>query len=144
MKGMSEKSYRIGVRFERMAPAAQAQIDRFIYPLMQRKARARRAIGSPDGAERRLSARIELEPGEGVRIAVLPPKPLGALAKREATTAPPSSNVVCDISTTGCAFHSPTKLAIGQIIAVKLEGRDLSVELKVKVMNVIDDPVALV
>ncbi len=133
---------RIGVRFERVPPAVQGLIDRFIYPLMQRKARARQGT-SPTGGERRLSPRVELEPSEGVRLTLLPPRPLGALARARAADAPAADQglvcVVRDLSTTGCAFVCPAgRLAAGQVVAIKLEGRGLSVELQVKVVNVVE------
>lgn len=133
---------RIGVRFERVPPATQALIDRFIYPLMQRKARARPPVQSPTGAERRLTPRVELEPGEGVRLTLLPPRPLGALARARAEAEPATVCVVRDLSTTGCSFICTAgRVAQGQSLSVRLEGRDLSVELQVKVINVLTPPV---
>jgi hypothetical protein len=135
---------RVGIRFDRVPPATQAVLDRYVYPLMQRKARARRPLQSPTGADRRLAPRVELDPSEGFRITMLPPRPLGAFAKAAAVPGAPevASCVVCDLSTTGCAFLCPSgKLELGQLVTVKLEGRDLSIEVQARVMNLSEVPV---
>lgn len=139
MGTMESELSRVGVRFERVAPATQAMLDRFVYPLMQRKARARPNL---IGAERRVAARVELEPAEGVRLTLLPPRQLGAIAKAQGATDDPGTTcVVRDLSTTGCAFLCPKgKLTVGLLVAARLEGRGVSIDLQVKVTNVSELP----
>jgi c-di-GMP-binding flagellar brake protein YcgR len=130
------KLVRAGVRFERVPTADQAQLDRYVFGLMQRKARAR---PTAPGSERRLAPRVDIEPAEGLTVTLMPSRPLGALARRsdDAAAAPAARWQVRDLSTTGCAFMCPEGITAGQTVRVRLQTRDMALELSAKVIHVL-------
>jgi hypothetical protein len=133
---------RVGIRFERPAPAVQAALDRFVFALMQKKARATqgRAAGSApaNGAERRRSPRVELGTAEQLRVTRISDRPRGVLGRLNgADVAEGASYRVCDIATTGCSFLVPESEcpAPKSMIRIKLRGMGLDVEVTGKVIH---------
>jgi len=121
---------RVGVRFDKVPRTVQSEIDRFVFAIMARKARAR---GGP-GAERRLSPRVELGLQECLEAEVLPQRPVGALSGKGAAN---PRHRIHDISTTGCSFDCPADsgLTARQILRLRLQGGGLDVEVNARVIH---------
>jgi c-di-GMP-binding flagellar brake protein YcgR len=128
---------RVGVRFEKVPSAARAQLDRYVFAQIQKRARARRPLDETPGAERRLAPRVDIPESEQLVVLLLPSVPIGALAARQAQPPPPSFRIH-DISTTGLCFvaSDPAVAQPKQLIRLRLKGKDLDVELQAKVIYV--------
>lgn len=125
---------RVGIKFLRPSSAMQASLDRYVFALMRRKAKASAERGE-EGSERRLAPRVELESSDGLLLTLLPLGPGGVLGRtsREEETAP--TFVVCDVSTTGgCFIGQGTAFDSGAQIRIRLEGEELNIELQAKVV----------
>jgi len=112
----------------------QASLDRYVFALMRRKARAS-AEGSGEGADRRLAPRVGLESSDGLLLMLLPAAPEGVLGRvnREEESGPTFE--VCDISTTGgCFICEDVEFHSGEKIRIRLQGEELSIELQAKVV----------
>ena len=139
--GSSATELRVGVRFERPAPAVQATLDRFVFALMQTKARAAPVRGAEQlgpGAERRRQPRVELGSAERLVATHVSERTRGVLG-RPAGSGPEEAAQfrVRDISTTGCSFiaaesQCPTPKSV---IRLKLQGMGLDLEISAKIIH---------
>jgi len=120
---------RVGVRFEKVSSAVQTELDRFVFALMSRKARAR----APQH-ERRLAPRVDIVQ-EKIVLELLPEQVRGALSG--ARKAEPRRFKLYDISTTGCAFLCAEKDSFQprQIIRLRIVGEGLDVQVQAKVIH---------
>jgi PilZ domain len=113
-------SFKVGVRFDRLEPAQQARLDRYVFGQMRREAREKRHVRGTlfrqgnVSYERRRSHRVDLR-RTGEQVAVGRKRPstgaqplsLADQAKIVASDALPGSlgrYAFQDISATGCAF----------------------------------------
>lgn len=130
---------RVGVRFERPPAAKQAVLDRYVFGLMKKRARAKRPLGqSPTGAERRLAPRVEIGPAEMLALTLLPTRPLGALSRLQGKADPPGTPVqMLDLSTTGCSFLCADSAAVkrGGQVRLQLKSDEMDLELLGKVIH---------
>lgn len=119
---------RVGVRFEKVSSAVQTELDRLVFALINRKARAR---GPQD--ERRLAPRVEVV-SERFAVELLPDLLRGALSGgRSAAT---QRFKMFDLSTTGCSFFcEPGQLQPRQLLRLRLVGQGLDVELQARVIH---------
>ncbi len=125
---------RVGIKFLRPPSAMQASLDRYVFALMRRKARASAALGG-EGSERRLSPRVELETSDQLLLTLLPSMPKGVLGKVDQVDEPGLTFQVSDISTTGgCFICHDVALSNGEQIRIRLEAEELSIELQAKVV----------
>lgn len=124
--------HRIGVRFEAVDPASQSKLDRAVFALMRRHARAR----GPQH-ERRMAPRVELGVHETLDAVVLDQRKRGALARRQGAADDGRRCRVLDISTTGCSFRHegapPGKP--GSTLRLRLEGLGIELELSAKLIH---------
>ena len=122
--------FRVGVRFEKVSSSARAALDRFVFALMKRKARAR-----TEQDERRMAPRVEIV-NEKLYVEVIPDRLIGALAGRGKREENPRYRMF-DISTTGCAFICQRKgrFKRPQMLRVRLVGEGLDLELQAKVVH---------
>jgi c-di-GMP-binding flagellar brake protein YcgR len=120
---------RVGVRFEKVSSAAQSELDRFVFALMNRKAKAR----TPQH-ERRLAPRVDIVQ-EKIVVELLPEQVRGALSG--AKKPEPRRFKMYDISTTGCSFVCAAMDAFRprQMIRLRLVGEGLDVQLQAKVIH---------
>ena len=112
-------------------------LDRFFFKLMRKKAAAT-AAREGTGAERRLAPRVELDASDGLSLSVLPAAPAGVLGRANRTEETGPTFQVSDISTTGGCFIAQDledlELATGETIRIRLQGEELDIELKAKVV----------
>ena len=132
-----ESTFRVGVRFESVASAIQVQIDRYVFALMQKRARAIRRDAA-DRTERRVASRVEIPGSQSLQLVLLPTLPVGALSANRQTTQ--QTFVVNDISTTGCSFvcADPDLLKAKQTIRLALRSKDqtFDIELQARVIYI--------
>ena len=123
-----ERRKRVGVRFDRVPSAIQAQVDRYVFSRMQRRARARSR-----GDERRVAPRLEIGVAERLTASWAQPGPMGALSKPAAAARPCQ---LVDLSTTGCclACDAGDPLKTGDRFLLRLESDELKVELPARVI----------
>ena len=76
---------RLGVQFQKPAPAVQASLDRAVFALMRQKAEAQR--GLQDG-ERRVSTRVEITDQDQLAVELLPDRPRGVLSTDKPASGP--------------------------------------------------------
>jgi len=138
--GESPASARVGVRFERLTPAVQVALDRFVFERLGRKMRARRPLdrapapSGPPGAERRQASRVELSGAEKLQAILQSTAPIGRLSPAK----PVPTYFVADISTTGCSFLCPEvqSLKPKAKITLRLVGLGLDLQVQATVIHV--------
>lgn len=125
---------RVGIKFIRPPSAMQASLDRYVFALMRRKARASAERGEK-GSERRLAPRVELDSSDGLLLTLLPLAPEGVLGRASREEEKGATFVVCDVSTTGgCFLSQEMAFDSGAQIRIQLEAEELNIELLAKVV----------
>lgn len=127
--GGGRKALRVGVRFEKVSTSARAELDRFVFAMMKRKASAL----APQH-ERRMAPRVEIV-NERLFVEVIPDRLIGALAGGKRDEQNPRYKVH-DISTTGCSFLcDERRYRRRQMIRLRLVGEGLDLELQAQVVH---------